>query len=346
METIYVVTGCTGYVGNVLTKKLMSENARVTGLARNPEKVKRVFGENPPDIVYGDVRNPEDVARLFRSADAEYVVLHTVAFVTIGEGSADDLFGITVGGTSNVVKEALRHKVGKFLQISSTDAIPEGVRLSEDLSDYRPSENRKSGYSAAKSRADEIVLQAAREQGLNASILLFSSVLGPGDYSRSHMSQVMCDCAAGKLPASVDAGYNDFDIRDVADVLPAIVEKSRRGECYLFANRPDKINDVLHVVAEKYGRKPPVTLPMWVAYAGLPFLTLYAKIRGKRPLYTRAALAPLRGNADFPIGKARREFGYSPRPLRQTVLDHLAFLESIGEIRPETTKSYNPYGQP
>ena len=281
---IYVVTGCTGYVGNVLTKKLMSENLRVIGLARSAEKVKRVYGDNPPEIVYGDVRNPEDVAKLFADDSAEYVVIHTVAYVTIGEGSKRDLFEITVGGTENLVEESLKHNVRKFLQISSSEAIPKGVRLNQEISNYHPSENKKGGYSSAKSRADETVLKAATERGLNASLLLFAGVLGPGDYSNSHMSQVMCDFVAGKLPASINGGYNDFDIRDVADVLPAIIENARKGESYLFANKPDKVNDILSVIAEKYGKKVPPTLPMWVAYVGLPFLTLWSKIRGKRPL--------------------------------------------------------------
>lgn len=333
-NTVYVVTGCTGYVGNVLTKKLMSENLRVIGLARNADKVKRVYGDQPPEIVYGDVRNPQDVAKLFSDDSAEYVVIHTVAYVTIGEGSKRDLFDITVGGTRNVVREALRHNVRKFLQISSSEAFPKGVKPNEELSNYRPEENAKGGYSSAKSRADEEVLKAVKERGLNASILLLAGVLGPGDYSNSHMSQVMCDFIAGKLPASVNGGYNDFDIRDVADVLPAIIQNARRGECYLFANKPDKINDILSVIAEKYHKKVPPTLPLWVAYVGLPFLTLWSKISGKRPLYTRAALASLKEDADFPIGKAQREFGYSPRPLRETVSDHVEFLENIGAVKP------------
>lgn len=332
-NTVYIVTGCTGYVGNVFTKKLLSENLRVVGLARSKEKVKRVFGDNTPEIVYGDVRKREDVAKLFADESAEYVVVHTVAYVTIGEGSKSDLFDITVGGTRNVVEESLKHNVKKFIQISSSEAIPKGVKLDEELTNYRPSENKKGGYSSAKSRADEIVLNAADKDGLNASLVLLAGVLGPGDYSNSHMSQVMCDFVAGKLPASVNGGYNDFDIRDVADVLPAIISKSRKGESYIFANKPDKINDILAVIAEKYNKKVPPTLPLWVAYVGLPFLTIWSKISGKRPLYTRVALASLKEDADFPIGKAVREFGYNPRPLRETVSDHVDFLESIGAIK-------------
>ena len=42
-DLTYIVTGCTGYVGNVITKKLLDEGCNVVGLARDEEKVKRVF---------------------------------------------------------------------------------------------------------------------------------------------------------------------------------------------------------------------------------------------------------------------------------------------------------------
>ena len=42
-EVTYIVTGCTGYVGNVITKKLMSEGCKVIGLARSETKVKKSF---------------------------------------------------------------------------------------------------------------------------------------------------------------------------------------------------------------------------------------------------------------------------------------------------------------
>ncbi len=329
----YIVTGCTGFVGNVLTKKLLNEGCDVVGLARSERKAETVFGAKKPRLIYGDVTNFETVAALF-NGDGPFIVIHTVAKVTIGEGSEKELYDVTVGGTRNVIDACCTHNA-KLLHISSTEALPRGVSLKEDLSNYRPDPLRsRKGYPRVKAEADAEVFRAVRERGLDASVLLFASVIGPGDYGNGHMAQMFIDFLEGRLPASVRAGYNDFDIRDVANVLPAIVERAAKGESYIFANRPDRIDEILGYAAEHTGKKPLPALPLWTAYLGLPFLYLYAKLRRKRPLYTRAALAALRENTDFPLRKTKETFGFSPRPLRQTVADEIDFLIQTGKAKP------------
>lgn len=328
----YIVTGCTGYVGNVLTKRLLELGCRVVGLARSEEKFQRVFPAEKPQVVYGDIRDMAALEQLF-AGEGDKIVIHTVAYVSIGEGDEQELLDVTVGGTENMLRLASRYGVKKFLHISSSEAIPHGVHLQPDMGNYIPDPaNTRKGYNRAKSMADVAVLKAVEETGLDASLLLLAGVLGPGDYSNTHMTQVMVDYINGKLPASVDGGYNDFDIRDVADVLEAIIDNARKGESYIFANQPDKINEVLDTVAEMTGRKKLPTLPMWVAYVGLPFLFAWSKLTGKRPLYTRASLASLRADTDFPLDKSRDTFGYAPRPLAQTVRDHVAFLAENGMV--------------
>lgn len=331
-EVTYIVTGCTGYVGNVITKKLMSEGCKVIGLARSETKVKKVFKDNLPTIIYGDIRNKEDLEKLFID-DNEYVIFHTVAYVSIGEGNQKELYDVTVGGTQNMIDVSLNHKIKHFFHISSSEAIPHKLKLNPDLSNYipTPSKTRK-GYNRAKSEADVLVLKAVKENNLPASLLLLAGVLGPGDYSNTHMTQVMIDFINKKLPASINGGYNDFDIRDFSDVIPNIVSKAKVGESYIFANQPDKINEVLLYVNQLYNHKMIPTLPMWIAYVGLPFLWLGAKLTRKRPLYTLSSLASLKADTNFPLDKVKKEFNYSPRPLKETVIDHIKFLQEEGLI--------------
>lgn len=332
-ESTFIVTGCTGYVGNTITKKLLSLGCKVVGLARDEEKFRRVFGDNAPRVVFGDICDEDALRRLF-SGEGPFTVIHTVAYVSIGEGDENELFRVTLGGTEAMLKTAMEYGVEKFLHISSSEAIPEGMKLDPEMKNYVPTpEKTRKGYNRAKSMADAAVLRAVKEHGLNGSLIMPAGVLGPGDYSNTHMTQLMIDFTEGKIPASIDGGYNDFDIRDLTDVLEEIIDKSEAGETYIFANRPDKINEVLSYVSEMTGAKMRPTLPMWVAYVGLPFLYLGSLITGKRPLYTLASLASLRADTNFPLDKSIRAFGYSPRPLRETVRDHIEFLIDNGMIK-------------
>ena len=327
----YIVTGCTGYVGNTVTKRLMELGRRVVGLARSEEKVKRVFGSAAPEIVYGDVRDKDSLRPLF-AGEGPFVVIHTVAYVTIGEGDKKELFDVTVGGTENMLSLAKEAGAVKFLHISSTEAIPEGTVLGDDLSGYIPTPKKaRPGYSRAKSMADVSVLNAVRE-GLDASLILLAGVFGPGDYSNTHMTQLVIDFINRDLTTATTGGYNDFDIRDFTDVLPAVIEKSRAGESYLFANKPDEIAELLGYVSEYTGRPMPKIVPLWTAYLGLPTVWLTCKLKHTRPLYTRASLASLKADTNFPLKKVKEEFGYNPRPLKETVVDHVRFLVENGMV--------------
>lgn len=332
-DLTYIVTGCTGYVGNVITKKLLDLGCNVIGLARSEKKVEIVFKDQKPTIVYGDIRNKEDLEKLF-IGEGPFVVFHTVAYVSIGEGDKQELYDVTVGGTKNMIEVSLKHNIHKFLHISSTEAIPHKLKLKPDLSNYIPTPNKtRKGYSRTKSLADVAVFEAIEKHNLPASVILLAGVLGPGDYTKGHMTQVMIDFINKKLPASIKGGYNDFDIRDVADVLPSVVENAKVGESYLFANKPDKINEILSYIADMYDRKIPPTLPMWIAYVGLPFLWMWSKLTRRRPLYTLSSLASLKADTNFPLDKVINEFGYNPRPLKETVEDHVKFLQENGMVK-------------
>ena len=94
----YIVTGCTGHVGNVLTKKLLAEGCRVVGFARSPKKAAVVFQDKAPEFVYGDITDPNDIERLF-VGEGPFAVIHTAAKVSIGEDARSELKKVTVQGT-------------------------------------------------------------------------------------------------------------------------------------------------------------------------------------------------------------------------------------------------------
>lgn len=167
---------------------------------------------------------------------------------------------MTVGGTKNMVDVVSKYNVYKFFHISSTDAIPHGLKLNLDLNNYIPTPNKIiKGYNRKKSEAGVIVLNDVKESNLPSSIILLAGVLGPGDYSNTHITQVIIDFINNKLPESINGGYNGgyngFDIRDFTDVIPTMMLNAKNAKSYLFANKPNKINEVLEYVANMYDKK-------------------------------------------------------------------------------------------
>lgn len=334
-ELNYIVTGATGYVGNMIIKKLIEDGCIVKGLIRNIEKAKKVFKEqiSKIDFVIGDILNDSVLEELFKDANEDTVVIHTAAEISIGEGDISHMYDVNVLGTEKICEYCFNRNVKKMLHISSSEAIPHGLKLLPDLSNYVPNPKKvRKGYNRSKALADEVVLKYVKK-GLDASILIIAGVLGPGDYTVSHMSQVFIDYVEERLPVSIQGGYNDFDIRDMTDCLENIVNKARNGEAYLFANRPDKINELLTYIKEKMGCKKIGTFPLWAAYLCLPFLWIYSKITSKRPLYTLSALESLKADVDYSLDKVIKEFNYKTRDLQETTNDHIDFLIEEGYIK-------------
>lgn len=334
-ELNYIVTGATGYVGNMIIKKLIEDGCIVKGLIRNIEKAKKVFKEqiSKIDFVIGDILNDSVLEELFKDANEDTVVIHTAAEISIGEGNISHMYDVNVLGTEKICEYCFNKNVKKMLHISSSEAIPHGLKLLPDLSNYVPNPKKvRKGYNRSKALADEVVLKYVKK-GLDASILIIAGVLGPGDYTISHMSQVFIDYIEERLPVSIQGGYNDFDIRDMTDCLENIVNKAKKGEAYLFANRPDKINELLTYIKEKMDCKKIGTFPLWAAYFCLPFLWVYSKITSKRPLYTLSALESLKADVDYSLDKVIKEFNYKTRDLQETTNDHIDFLIEEGYIK-------------
>ena len=64
-----------------------------------------------------------------------------------------------------------------------------------------------------------------------------------------------------------------------------------------------------------------IVLPTWLAKAFAPIIEFTARVKKKRPLYTKYSLYTLKANDNFSNLKAKKELGYKTRDLRETVRD-------------------------
>ena len=266
--------------------------------------------------------------------DTELIVIHTAAIVSISSKVDKKVVDVNVNGTKNIVELCLRHKVKKLVHTSSVHAIPEkshGETITE-VSEFDP-KSVHGLYAKTKAAASQIVLNAVK-QGLNASIVHPSGIIGPGDYGRTHLTQLVISYLNGTLTACVNGGYDFVDVRDVADGIISCVENGRAGECYILSNQFYTIQEVLDDLHEITGkRRLKSVLPLWFAKLTAPLAEVWYKMLRQPPLYTSYSLYTLESNGNFSHDKATQELGYHPRSMKDTLTDMAYWLESYNRIK-------------
>ena len=175
--------------------------------------------------------------------------------------------------------------------------------------------------------ATALVLQAAKE-GLNASVVFPSGIIGPGDLGKGSITNMLLSFLAGKLPLAVKGGYDFVDVRDVAAGILACAERGLPGHGYILSGHYATIRDILELV------KKTVNLRRSVSYLPICFAKLVAPIyekislRRREPLYfTPYSIAVLDSNGAFSRSAAATALGYTPRPLSSTIRDTVVWLK-------------------
>lgn len=327
MKTLYLVTGAAGHLGNTVVRRLLERKENIRTLVLPHESNLAVL--NGTEIFEGDIRDAASLIPFFHTdMDTEIKVIHCAGVVTIASKFQQNVYDVNVTGTKNVVERCMLHPRTRLIHISSVHAIPElpaGHTMTE-ICCFDP--DKVTGlYAKTKAEATQYVLNACRN-GLNASVVHPSGICGPFDYGRGHITQLFKDYCRGTLTAGVNGAYDFCDVRDVADGILSCMERGKQGECYILSGNFCTIPDLLELFHEITGKKRVKTiLPMWFAKLTAPLSEIYYKILKQPPLYTAYSLYTLTSNARFSNEKAKKELGYSVRPMRETIADMMNWMK-------------------
>ncbi len=371
MQTIYIITGANGFLGNNLVRTILQKSSaksstaqpnaidaansthvtkptidqvEVRALVSSPDRAEALQGLDCK-IYPGDITKLDTLTPVFQvPKDAKVYVIHCAAIVYIKSQPNPKVYQVNVGGTHNIVEKTL--EIGaKLVQVSSVHAIPVLPRP-QTMTEVNHFDPRlvEGEYAKSKAEAAQYVLDAVEKRGLDACIVHPSGIIGPYDFKISHLTQMVIDVATGRLKAGVDGGYDFVDVRDVAKGILSACTKGKPGECYLLTGHYCSVPELLNSISSATNTKPIKTiLPMWLAKATAPLAEAYYSWRKTPPLYTKYSLFTLSSNANFSHAKATAELNYNPRPLANTIRDTVAWLREANKIPPlatpiETTK--------
>jgi NADH dehydrogenase len=301
-----LVTGGTGVVGEAAVTALIANGHDVRLLSRNADKDVEQFPEGV-EAVSGDIA---DAARLQGVAQGCDAVVHVAGIVA--ESAPELTFErVNVQGTVNIVREAERAHVRRFVYLSSLGAH-------DGTSDYHRS----------KKRAEDVV----RTFEGNWTILRPGNVYGPGDEVISLLLKMVRTLPAIPVIDGGDQPFQPIRADDLAKAITVAVERKDLATRTLELAGPEQttMSDVLDRFAEITGKKPPrIPIPGFLA-------TLGAKAAGMfgvdLPVDEGQIIMLLEGNvlADPARNELVDTLGITPTPLNEG-------LRSLADALPELT---------
>ncbi|HSB02599.1 MAG TPA: SDR family oxidoreductase [Anaerolineales bacterium] len=319
---MWLVTGATGHIGNVLVRELLRRGEKVRVLVL-PNEGRAPLAGLDIETVEGDVLNVDSLFEAMRGIKG---VFHLAGIISIMPGADELVRRVNIEGTQNILHVAKEMNVDRLVYTSSIHAIK---RLEEGIIDetlpYDP-ENPYGEYDRAKAEAT-LAVERAAHAGLEAVIVCPTGVIGPYDFRGSLMGNVIRTAAEKKPTLYVDGAYDFVDVRDVVNGLIAAAEKGRCGESYILSGQRISVRYLLETVREITGKhffkmKVPFDLAVFAAL----FTPMYYGFAKTSPRFTPYSLEVLRSNSNISHAKATDELGYQPRPLYESIRDAVKWL--------------------
>lgn len=322
-----LVTGAAGHLGNVLVRKLAKRQESVRAVLLPGEPSTPLLGIPGIELVEADILDYTSLSSAFQGV---HTVYHLASVISIYPGRDSMLEAVNILGTRNIIHASRVYGVRRLIYTSSIHAlrrVPHGTTIDENIP-FDPL-TALGAYDHSKAQASVEVLHAA-QNGLDAIIACPTGIIGPYDYRRSEMGQIILDCLSCKPQLYVDGAYDFVDVRDVANGLILASERGRTAESYILSGEQLSVRRLIDTIWNITGKYiPRVKIPFSVAKLLAPLAVYYYRLTRSKPRFTPYALEQLVSNSMISHAKASRVLGYQPRSLKDSLADTIQwFIES------------------
>ena len=304
----YFVTGTTGFVGNVLARKLREAGHEVRASVRSIEKAKELEALGVK-LFKGDVTDKESMRATMTGVDGVY---HVAGWYKIGAKDKSGGEQVNIQGTRNVLELMQELKIPKGVY-TSTCAINSDTHGQVVDENYHFTGKHLSEYDRTKAAAHDIAKEFIA-RGLPLVIVMPGLIYGPGDTST--LRDNIIAFLKGQLPMLPDQAGNCWaHVDDIVQGHILAMEKGKIGEAYIIAGERYTLIEAFKLASQLTGKKMPnVANPkMFGTLSKLvkPFDAILP------PTYTSEGLRVIAGVTYMgDNSKAKRELGYDPRPFR------------------------------
>ncbi len=275
-----LVTGGTGFIGQDLVRRLLSEGRSVRLLARNPAPARKLFPR--ASVLKGDLLDPDSLKKACSSVDA---VIHLAGLVSYSL-PREELFRANFQGTRNLLQAS--RKASRFLFASTVAVYGD---CSDKATEGTPPDPLTS-YAESKLAAENAVLSSS----LPHAALRLSTLYGPDNPA---WEEFMAFILRGvPLPKS----RNIIDLLHVSDASRAflLALKKGRGTFNIAGGSSLPLRELASLLAYHLDKKPRFW-PVWT-------VRLLARLRGRL-----GSVDALLTNRNYDISRAKKALGWEPQ---------------------------------
>ena len=307
-----LVTGATGFVGAHVTRALVERGDSVRAGYRNPKRLE-LLGDLDAEPVKGEILDLKAMRKAMRGCDT---VFHVAGFVA--SKPVEKVWELNQRGPLIAVEAAAMEEVERIVLTSTISAVGTADGSPADEDNPYPQEGLGLVYADAKRGGEREAVAAGERLGVEVVVVNPAYVLGvpldrsqPGETS----TRIVGNYLRGRLPAVLDAPINFVDVEDVADGHLLAADKGNPGERYILGGHNRPWAEMIDMVAHASGvHHPIIVLPGELGHV--------ARVRERLGLpgaISAEAYGLMGQDWRFTSAKAKRELGYRPRPLAQTV---------------------------
>lgn len=328
-----LVTGVTGYIAGHCVRELLAHGYDVRGTVRDlaadvSHLTPFIDSSAGGSFELAQARLESDEG-WDQAAEGCHYLWHLASPVPARRPREEDEFlHPIVNGVRRALTAAAKAGVRRVVYISSIETVIHNkatahrVRTEQDWSD--PAEC--GAYARAKFYAERAAWDLATERGLELVTLLPGGVNGPLlRYDRPTTGDVPRWMLSGKMPVVPKVDIDVTDVRDLAVAHRLATEvPGAAGNRYICASEPVPLGEIAAILAAEYGPRG-----FRISTRPLPNLVLRALSHVSDDMWLVNSLAgPKRVSSE----KARKELGWTQRPVRDSIIDNAEELVAHGIV--------------
>lgn len=326
-----LVTGASGFVGSHTTKALLDagHEVRVSGRsgARLERALKPLGCTDTVEVAEGDILDPAAVDEALGGCEA---VVHAAAVMSYDARRKREILSSNVRGTELVLSAACRLGLDPVVHVSSVVALLPSER---PLAPNSPVGAPGPAYALSKAASEEVARRLQAE-GAPVTITYPGTVWGPDDPNFGEAATFATDVLKRRVPFGVPGSMSVVDVRDLAAVHAAALRPGCGARRYLAVSDLMRVTDVMRIVAETGGRRPPPgTMPASVLLAvGWIADKVQRILPGKLPVHYEGPWSMI-NMRPVDASATARDLGVEFRPARETLTDAVRWvLDGSGRL--------------